>query len=205
MTLREFWIAFALGIAFAAPPGIVTAESIRRGLAGGFWQAALVGFGSLIGDAVYAILALTGLAGLFQYVVARRIVAVAGAGVLLYLAWSALRSDSLPEAKPSTTRGAFAAGALLSLTNPFAITFWLGFGGALLTAGVQDPSRRMGPLLEVFLGASALWVFILSGLIAAGRKFVSPTFFRAVSIGSAATFAATELYTLWRAFFPTIS
>jgi chemosensory pili system protein ChpE len=198
MTVGEFSIAFALGIAFAAPPGIVTAESIRRGLAGGFWQAALVGFGSLIGDAVYAIVALTGLAGVFQYVAAQRIVAIAGAGVLVYLAWSALRSDSLPDAP--APRGAFAAGALLSLTNPFAITFWLGFGGALLASGVPDPSRRIALLLAAFLGASALWVFILSGLIAAGRRFVTPTLFRVVSIVSAATFVATGMYTLWRTF-----
>jgi threonine/homoserine/homoserine lactone efflux protein len=200
MTPREFWIAFALGIAFAAPPGIVTAESLRRGLAGGFWRAALVGFGSLIGDAVYAILALTGLARLFQYVAAQRIVAITGAGVLLFLAWSALRSNSLPEASASTSRGAFTAGALLSLTNPFAITFWVGFGGALLASGVQDPARDMASLLAVFLGASALWVFILSGLIAAGRKFVGRRLFRTVSIASAATFAATALYTVWRTF-----
>jgi len=200
MSLREFSIAFALGIAFAAPPGIVTAESIRRGLAGGFWQAALVGFGSLIGDAVYAILALAGLAELVQYVAAQRMIAIAGSGVLLYLAWSALRSGTVPQSSASKSSGAFAAGALLSLTNPFAIAFWLGFGGVLLASGIEDPKGHMALLLAVFLAASALWVFILSGLIAAGRRFVGPRLFRGVSLASAAIFAATALYTVWRAF-----
>jgi chemosensory pili system protein ChpE len=201
MNLREFGIAFALGISFAAPPGIVTAEAIRRGLAGGFWQAALVGLGSLIGDALYAVLALLGLAGLFQFPVAQRIIAVAGTAVLLYLAWSALRSGGeMPKASASSSKGAFTAGALLSITNPFAITFWLGFGGLLLSEGVENPSRLMAPLLTVFLGASGLWVFILAGLIAAGRRFVGPRLFRIMSLLSAVTFAATGFYTLWKTF-----
>lgn len=201
MTAREFFLTFSLGIAFAAPPGIVTAESIRRGLAGGFRQAALVGFGSLIGDTAYAALALTGLAGALQFHAAQRAVAVAGAGVLLYLAVSGWRSRNVEIELPAgDSRGAFTAGALLSLTNPFATAFWLGFGGALLSAGIPDPLRRLPSLLAVFLTASALWVFVLSGLIAAGKRFVNPSLFRIVSIGSAAVFLATGLYTVWQAF-----
>jgi chemosensory pili system protein ChpE len=199
VTQHEFLVAFALGIAFAAPPGVVTAESIRRGLAGGFRQAALVGFGSLIGDAVYALLALTGLVNLLRYPVGQRLTAVAGGSILLFLAVSALRSRDSPP-KAFTSRGAFVAGALLSLTNPFAVVFWLGFGGALLSAGIPDASRPLAPLLAVFLGASASWVLVLSVLIAAGRRFVGPRFFRSVSIASAAVFAVTGLYTLWQTF-----
>ena len=34
--MKELAVAFLLGIAFSAPPGVVTAESIRRGCALGF-------------------------------------------------------------------------------------------------------------------------------------------------------------------------
>lgn len=47
--------AILLGLAFCAPPGAVTAEAIRRGVARGFGAALGIELGSLIGDAVWAI------------------------------------------------------------------------------------------------------------------------------------------------------
>src|SRR5512134_3837873 len=60
MTL--FVSSFFLAIAFCAPPGVVTAETVRRGAARGFFPALFVQLGSLVGDTTWAILALTGLA-----------------------------------------------------------------------------------------------------------------------------------------------
>ncbi|HYM70515.1 MAG TPA: hypothetical protein VEZ44_13030 [bacterium] len=45
------WIAFALGIAACAPPGVVTVEAVRRGIHRGFAGALLLELGSLVGDA----------------------------------------------------------------------------------------------------------------------------------------------------------
>jgi chemosensory pili system protein ChpE len=52
-----FLASFALGLAFCAPPGAITAEALRRGLARGFRPALLVELGSLIGDATWALIA----------------------------------------------------------------------------------------------------------------------------------------------------
>ncbi len=46
-----FVSAVVLGIAFCAPPGVVTAESLRCGLRGGFRPVILIQAGSLVGDA----------------------------------------------------------------------------------------------------------------------------------------------------------
>jgi len=61
-----FLSAFGLGIAFCAPPGAITAEALRRGLARGFRPALLLELGSLIGDAAWAALALAGAAIVVQ-------------------------------------------------------------------------------------------------------------------------------------------
>lgn len=98
--MRELAIAFSLGVAFSAPPGIVTAEAIRRGIAGGFVSATMVGIGSLIGDAVYAGLALGGLSALSGYPVARSVIGICGALLLFWLAFDALRAQ-VPTANPS--------------------------------------------------------------------------------------------------------
>ena len=66
MRLEVIFIGVMMGLAFAAPPGIVTAETVRRGLGGGFAHALFVQVGSLVGDASYAIIALAGLAAALQ-------------------------------------------------------------------------------------------------------------------------------------------
>ena len=53
-----FVSAFAMSLAFAVQPGVISFESLRRGLSHG-WSAALhVELGSLVGDGVWAIIAL---------------------------------------------------------------------------------------------------------------------------------------------------
>jgi len=66
-----FLSSLVLGIAFCAPPGIITAEAVRRGLARGFRPALWVELGSLNGDATWAIIALAGAAFVVQNAVAR--------------------------------------------------------------------------------------------------------------------------------------
>ncbi|MFZ4816671.1 MAG: LysE family transporter, partial [Phototrophicaceae bacterium] len=61
-----FLTAFMMSILAAAQPGIITFEAIRRGAVRGFRGAFYVEVGSLIGDAVWSLAALTGAALLFQ-------------------------------------------------------------------------------------------------------------------------------------------
>ncbi|MBZ5673877.1 MAG: LysE family translocator [Acidobacteriia bacterium] len=197
--MRELAIAFSLGMAFSAPPGIVTAEAIRRGITGGFVSAVMVGIGSLIGDAVYAALALGGLSALSGYPVARSGVGICGALLLFWLAYDALRAQ-VPTANPSPKRSDFIVGAALSLTNPWAIAFWLGFGGVLLSAGIRNPEAKLPLLLATFLTGALAWSLILSLMIALAKRFVNATLFRIVSIGSALVFIGTGLYTIWQVY-----
>jgi threonine/homoserine/homoserine lactone efflux protein len=199
--LRELAIAFSLGVAFSAPPGIVTAEAIRRGIAGGFVSATMVGIGSLIGDAAYAAMALGGLTAVSRYTSARLIVGSAGVLLLFWLALEALRAKapapgvSLNRAGP---RSDFLVGAGLSLANPWAIAFWLGFGGVLLSAGIRNPQANLPLLLAMFLIGALVWSLLLSLMIALARRFVNAVLFRVVSICSALVFTGTALYTIWQ-------
>src|SRR6185503_13457415 len=86
-----FISSFILAIAFCAPPGVITAETIRRGAARGFVPALFVQFGSLVGDTTWAIIALTGLAFLVQNNVAKVILSLIGILLMLKLAWDAIQ------------------------------------------------------------------------------------------------------------------
>src|SRR5512134_3942371 len=86
-----FISSFVLAIAFCAPPGVVTAETVRRGAARGFFPALFVQFGSLVGDTTWAVIALTGLAFIVQNNTAKAILSSAGIVLMLKLAWDAFK------------------------------------------------------------------------------------------------------------------
>lgn len=182
-------IGTVMGLAFAAPPGVVTAETFRRGVRGGFSVALGVQLGSLVGDATYAALALLGLAVMAQAQPMQSALGVLGALFLIYLAWTsftAARRTAIITADGrigSARRGAFLAGLVLSLTNPWAIAFWLSLGGALGSMGVATASpRETAAFFASFMVGSALWALLLSLGIARVRAWIGPRLFRLVSV-----------------------
>ena len=174
-----------LGIAFCAPPGAVNAESLRRGLVGGYRHALLLQLGSLLGDATWAALALLGSALLVRNAAVRVVLGVAGVAFLLRLSLLALR-DAWTGSQPlhsGRTGGDFRTGALLSLANPYALAFWLGVGGAMASLGVTEPEpRHFVVFFAGFLGGALAWVLLICGLVGWGRRLARPATFRWVNL-----------------------
>src|SRR5438445_10135331 len=94
--------AIGLGIAYAASPGAVNTEAIRRGAIHGAHSTLLVEAGSLIGDSFWAILALTGVTLFAQYLAVQIVLGITGDCFLLRLAWLAL-AEAFARHKSSTT------------------------------------------------------------------------------------------------------
>jgi chemosensory pili system protein ChpE len=106
-----------MGLAFAPPPGVVTTETLRRGMRGGFADALSVQIGSFIGDASYAIVALAGLAAILQAPLTQILVGGAGSLFLLYLARQSLRPRSPRPAFTETSGGNYGESSLSVLKN----------------------------------------------------------------------------------------
>lgn len=199
--IELFVSAFALGLLFNAMPGAVFAESLRRGLRGGFGPAFAVQIGSLVGDFAWAVLGLLGAAALFSLPVVQTPLALLGAAFLAWLAWQALR-DGLapmptfdPTAAPARRGPALLSGVVLSLSNPMNITYWAGLGGTVVALGAADPGWTVfAAFLAGFMASSVLWCFFCAGLIAWTRRHVGPATWRALHVGSAAGLA----YFAWR-------
>jgi chemosensory pili system protein ChpE len=198
MTL--FISSFFLAIAFCAPPGVITAETVRRGAARGFIPALFVQFGSLVGDTTWAIIALTGLAFLVQNNVAKIILSLIGILLMLKLAWDAIKDarhgKELDTTSSTSSRGDFANGAFLSLGNPMNVVFWTGLGTTVFTSISGRPQPiHFAIFFAGFLAGATLWCFIMAGLVAWGRKFVTATFFRWVNLacGMALAYFALQL------------
>jgi threonine/homoserine/homoserine lactone efflux protein len=194
-----FLSSFALAIAFCAPPGVVTAETIRRGFDRGFWPALLVQVGSLIGDSVWAILALFGAATLIQNWIVRLTLALLGIGFLGYLAVKAIndsRVNIVHETTAGSEKGDLVTGALLSLSNPFAIAFWFSVSTSIFSSlhGVPNRSDYAIFFSAFYLGLT-LWCLFIACIVTWGRRFVTSTFYRWVNLscGIALGFFAFEL------------
>jgi chemosensory pili system protein ChpE len=179
--------SFILAISFCAPPGVITAETVRRGATRGFVPALFVQFGSLVGDTTWAIIALTGLAFLIQNDVARTILSLTGILLMIKLAWDALKDarhgNGLDVSSATSTRGDFASGAFLSLGNPMNIVFWTGLGTTVFASIAGGPQPvHFAIFFAGFLAGAIVWCFVMAGLVAWGRRFMTPNFFRWVNL-----------------------
>lgn len=186
--LTIFFYALVFGFVFCLSPGAVLAETLRRGLLHGFTPALLVQVGSLVGDAVWAVVGLTGIALLIQHDAVRVPLTVVCA---LYLAWLGVRSllDAwhLPEADSNVARSgksALAVGAAISLANPKNIVYWGALGSAL--SGIVGATPSHGQTLMFFAGfmlASVLSCFLIAALVNLLRQNASPLWQR-ISYGA---------------------
>lgn len=179
-----FVTAVGLGVAYAAAPGAVNTEALRRGIEHGFRPALLVQSGALIGDLAWAALALTGVSLLFQNRPVQLLLGVAGGFFLLRLAWSALQQawrGGLPGAHGAETRGDFATGVFFSLANPFGIAFWAGIGGGFAVDTGASAGATLATLLAGFAVGASLWCLGFALAVSAGRRFVRPVVFRVVN------------------------
>lgn len=186
--LTIFFYALVFGFVFCLSPGAVLAETLRRGLLHGFTPALMVQIGSLVGDAVWAVIGLTGIALLIQHDAVRVPLTIVCA---LYLGWLGVRSliDAwqLPEAgsaPASSGQNALAVGAAISLANPKNIVYWGALGSAL--SGIVGATPSHGQTLMFFAGfmlASVLSCFLIAALVNLLRKNASPMWQR-ISYGA---------------------
>lgn len=165
-----FVSAFFLGLIFNAAPGAVFAETVRQGVRGGYRPALAVQLGSLVGDALWAVLGLVGIGLLLQLDWLRWPIGVAGTLYLLWLArdsWRAAGAEfSVAMDAGSAQRTAVRAGVLLSVTNPQNIAYWAALGSAMGAVGVHEPSATdYGVFFAGFMVSSVVWAFVCAAMV----------------------------------------
>ena len=197
-----FLSTIALGVAYCATPGAVNAEALRQGMARGFWAALLVQLGSLIGDTLWAIVALSGTAYLVRNAPLQVVLGIAGGCFLLRLAYVSLkdawRGVPIQEAAESM-RGTFETGAFFSLTNPTALVFWVGIGGGIVSTASSHP--RAGTFVTFMAGfelGAVCWCVCSAILIAWGRRHAGNRVLRWVNGVCGTLLGYFGLRVLWR-------
>lgn len=200
MAIAFLLSAFGLGFAYAAAPGVVNTETLRRGMAHGFRSGFAVELGALLGDGLWAILALTGIAALADgggFTVALGLV---GGLFLCRLAFAALREAWAPAADRATAAGAghFRTGIVFGLANPAGLAFWAGIGGGLLST--RDAALHAGDyaaFLGAFLLGALAWSACFTAFVTAGRRFARPRALRAIDALCGAVLGLFGVRLLW--------
>jgi chemosensory pili system protein ChpE len=193
--------AIGLGAAYAATPGVVNTECVRRGLARGFRPAFAVQTGALLGDVAWAALALAGVAAVAERDSLAIALGLVGALFLCRLAFGALREAWRgPAARPSTGAAGsdLGTGLVFGLANPAGLAFWAGVGGGLLaTGGSGIGIAAAASFLLAFLVGAVGWALALSALVGWGRQYARPRLFRAVDAACGAILGLFGVRLLW--------
>lgn len=194
--------AVGLGLAYAATPGVVNTECVRRGMARGFRPALLVQLGAMLGDGAWAVVALAGVATLTRNGSLGIALGVIGGLFLCRLAFTALReawTGPREVEAGAAGRGDFGTGAVFGLANPAGFACWAGVGGGTLAATSGAHAEGYTIFLAAFLAGALAWSLALAALVSWGRRYVRPSIFRAVDALCGAVLGWFGFRLLWRA------
>jgi chemosensory pili system protein ChpE len=181
-----FITAFGLGLIMAFVPGAVFCEALPLGFSKGFRPVLFLELGASAGDALWAIIALVGLAFLVQDPLAKLGLGLVGSAFLVYLAYKMLtehRKCDAEKERSGSSRSAFITGAIISFASPFQIAFWLGIGASTILVLVSEPQTIHYVIFFIaYMIGSCLGGTITAALVAYGRRFVKPRLFQVINI-----------------------
>lgn len=192
-----FLSGFLLSMSLCLDLGIVNVATIKAGIEKGFLPALLIGFGSSMGDLIYALLAFAGISLLLQIEWVRIVLWVGGTAVLLYMTYGMLRATVAPKSVGGTEAAQrtdkplwkeFIWGMGLALASPTAILWFMSIGGGIIAAHSMHAAGSMLLFFGGFFSASLAWSVIVASLSSQAGKRLGAKFTRAVSLVSAVLF-----------------
>ncbi|MCL6446466.1 MAG: LysE family translocator [Alicyclobacillus sp.] len=164
----------------------------------------MVQLGALLGDLVWAVVGLTGVALVFHFLPVQIILGIAGVAFLFRMAWLSFLDARKPvDLQLDSSNGRkeqrdFITGIVFSLANPFGIAFWGGIGGGFAAHIAGMP--LVDKLLVLFLGFSVgafAWCIGISALVAWARKFIGEKLLRGIFTVSSLLMVYFALEMLW--------
>ena len=190
-----------IGLSIAASVGPIGLLCIQRTLDHGPRVGLATGLGAAVADAMYGAIGAFGVTAIITLLTdARSVLALGGAVFLLWLAWSAWHGAE-PKQAAATKGGvkgwhAFGGTFLLTMSNPATILSFIAVFSSL--AGGMATASPAWMIAGVFVG-SALWWFVLVGMVGRLRERLQAVHLRWIRRGSAvllAGFAGYQLMTL---------
>jgi L-lysine exporter family protein LysE/ArgO len=195
--VSAFRDGFLLSLSLCLDLGIVNVAILRVATQRGGTPAFLVGLGSGVGDLVYALLSVAGVAVLLRLPGVRWVLWLGGTAVLLFLAVKMVREvlrphelhveEALPEGSFQSPRRDLVWGLALALASPSAILWFAAVGGSVI-ATYGGSRAVLLPFLAGFWLAGALWSAGVAYGAGALRRLLGHRLVQWLSLASAALF-----------------
>lgn len=184
----------------AASPGPSLLVVVRHAVGGGRRAGAACALGHGLGFGLYALAAVLGLGALIEaWPAFFRAMQLAGAILLVYLAWSLMRGSGAPTAEPDPGhhRRAFAEGFLVAFLNPKIALFFVAVLSTVLHEGMglatQFGIAALGYLIDTLWYLTVALALSTDPAIAALQRLGRP-----IDWTMAALLLGMAILTLWR-------
>ncbi len=197
-------VIYSLGFLSAIPIGPSQIEIAKRSLHNHLWAAVMVVLGSLASDVMYGVIALFGVAPLFNNHKAVAIFELCGAVILWILAFLTLREGTKPHLLKFTPsflksrRIALITGFSLSVVNPMMIFWWLVGVQIVRHINLVDTFTPVLAISFVLCGALGLATYLTALAVALhwAKKFFSNKAMQKIYIALGLVLILLSLYFL---------
>ncbi|WP_246188195.1 LysE family transporter [Paenibacillus tengchongensis] len=200
MSVQLLFSYIFLGLTLAAPMGPVNSARLDKGIKNGFWNAWVVGAGSMIADGIFMLLIYLGMVRFLNLPEVQIFLWLFGGLVLVYSGVESMVSaekidiQATMRNKESLFRS-FMTGFMVSITSPLSILFWLGIYGSILakTASSYGTAHLLIYSSMIFLGL-ALWDLCVASLTTGLRRFLNERMLKGISMISGASLIGFGIY-----------
>ncbi|KAA5971744.1 LysE family translocator [Pantoea sp. M_9] len=203
--MLPFSNGFLLSLSLCLDIGLANIAMLTLAMQRGFLQGFWLGVGTCIGDLIYALLALAGMAMVLQFAPVRWALWIGGglllivfAGRMLYAAL--IKSVAMPAAETVPRQPLsreFRRGVILAMSSPGAILWFASVGGALIARMGNQGAGAKAEFLSGFFIAGLLWSGVICLTGALGGKMLGEKLLRLSYLASALIFCYFAVYVIY--------
>ncbi|WP_183192365.1 LysE family translocator [Brevibacillus fluminis] len=194
-----------IGMSLVLELGTGNLALIRTGITKGFLPAFIFSIGCAVGDMVYAVLSVLGIALLLQSSsIFQNILWIGGTIMLCYLTYQAIKDFFSPkqitlEGKDVAKRSLWAyffTGIWLVVSAPTALVWFATVGGSVVSSTIGNSSvdQSLVPFFFGFVTVSIVWGAFLAYLSSIGGKLMGAKMLRVFSLASGLLFLYFSFY-----------
>lgn len=207
--LAIFSTAFVVGFSGAMMPGPLLTVTIGESARRGFIAGPLLMLGHAVLELVLIVALVAGLTDFLVRAEVSRTIAVLGGSFLLYLGFGMARdakagrvtlniARSVAEGAAPAAGGAaaapgsggrlhpVAAGALISLSNPYWTLWWATIGLGYITLSLKSGYAGLASFFTGHILADLVWYCLIAAAVAGGRRFLNDGLYRGILVACGA-------------------
>jgi threonine/homoserine/homoserine lactone efflux protein len=197
----------SLVVAFSGTlmPGPLLTVTVSQSAKRGFWQGPLLILGHAIVELALVLALTAGLSRLLKQKAVAGLIGLLGGAFLLWMgldiarsAWWGTVSLSLTSAERSGAQvGPVAAGALVSISNPYWVLWWATVGVSYVALALRQGPLGLGYFYVGHILADLSWYSLVAFVITAGRRLMSQPVYRGILLVCGLFLVALSIYFIY--------